>query len=242
MKSLTGLLLICLSMNANAERFVSSSQATPVVELFTSQGCSSCPPAERWLSGLADEPGLWQEFIPLAWHVDYWNDLGWPDVFSSPAYSDRERQYARSGGLSQVYTPAVLVAGQEFRRWRWRSPLKAPAGPEVGTLLLEIDGDQARVRFDRGPAAPAGTLISHLVLVGQGHSTPIERGENRGRELREDFVVLGHTQISGSGPDFSLRLPQPAVRRAARYAAVAWISQGADPAPIQATGGWLQAR
>ena len=83
-----------------------------VLELYTSEGCSSCPPADRWLSGLKQDDRLWREIIPIAFHVDYWNYIGWQDRFSSPVYSERQRHYARNKGLSTVYTPGFLLNGR----------------------------------------------------------------------------------------------------------------------------------
>lgn len=89
----------------------SSSQGSPIiVELFTSQGCSSCPPADRFLTELAAREEF--EIIPLSFHVDYWNYIGWTDPFSSPAWSDRQRHYARSFGGNRVYTPQMVVNGR----------------------------------------------------------------------------------------------------------------------------------
>ncbi|MCB1738986.1 MAG: DUF1223 domain-containing protein, partial [Gammaproteobacteria bacterium] len=94
-----------------------------LLELFTSEGCSSCPPADRWLSGLIDDPRLWRELVPVAFHVDYWDYLGWPDRFASREFSRRQRDHARSGGLSQVYTPGVVLNGAEWRGWHRGRPL-----------------------------------------------------------------------------------------------------------------------
>ena len=74
---------------AEPRRFTSGSNQVHLIELFSSEGCSSCPPAEQWLGGLREAPGLWRDFVPVAFHVDYWDRLGWRDRFSSPSYSER---------------------------------------------------------------------------------------------------------------------------------------------------------
>src|SRR5437867_10582189 len=76
--------------------FQSQQNRTALLELYTSEGCSSCPPAEAWLSKLKDAPGLWRDFVPIAFHVDYWDSLGWKDPFAIKAYSERQRDYAAS--------------------------------------------------------------------------------------------------------------------------------------------------
>lgn len=100
--------------------YESADEQVSILELYTSHGCSSCPPADAWLSKLVDRPGLWDEFIPLAFHVDYWNDLGWPDRFASKTFTDRQREYARQGYLSSVYTPGFVLRGDEWRGWFMR--------------------------------------------------------------------------------------------------------------------------
>src|SRR6266576_6091859 len=85
--------------------FESGPQKVHLLELFTSQGCSSCPPAEAWLSKLKGEPGLWKDFVPLAFHVDYWDRLGWRDPWANKSFSDRQRAYAKQWRSDSVYTP-----------------------------------------------------------------------------------------------------------------------------------------
>src|SRR5262245_59154605 len=91
-----------------------AANATPVVlELFTSQGCSSCPPADRVLSMLGSDPSLRARVVPLAFHVDYWNSIGWTDPFSSSAWSERQSAYAKQLALDSVYTPQIVVNGHD---------------------------------------------------------------------------------------------------------------------------------
>src|SRR5512140_2722359 len=90
---------------------------TTLLELFTSEGCNSCPPAERWLTSLKASPGLWKEFVPVAFHVDYWDRTGWRDPWSSQAFSDRQRAYAASWNNKSVYTPGFVLDGTECRDW-----------------------------------------------------------------------------------------------------------------------------
>jgi hypothetical protein len=233
----------CCATQAGAQpvSLETGERAVPLVELFTSQGCSSCPPADRWLSALGARSDLWSEFVPLAWHVDYWDGLGWKDPFASPDHSARQRAYERAGRLSAVYTPGVLVSGGEWTGWRRGAALPG-AGDRVGRVQVRIDDGRARVRFSPGPDAGPGPWIAQLAVLGTGLETPVGRGENRGRTLHEDFVVLGWTR-GGVAPGSSAvwELALPAQRRAdgARHAVAVWVARPDDPAPVQAVGGWL---
>ena len=116
----TVFLVACLAFPATLSvaseaRFGSGPQQTALIELYTSEGCSSCPPAEAWLSRLKDNPGLWKQFVPIAFHVDYWDRLGWRDRFSSQRWTERQRRYASLWESESVYTPAVVVNGREQR-------------------------------------------------------------------------------------------------------------------------------
>ena len=93
------ILLTVQTLSAENFKFESTSQQTALLELYTSEGCSSCPPADRWLSKLKNEEGLWTRFIPVALHVDYWDYIGWKDRFASPEYSNRQRKYAKEQSL-----------------------------------------------------------------------------------------------------------------------------------------------
>src|SRR6059036_376240 len=102
--------LCCLSPIWAGDRvFESGSQRAHVIELFTSQGCSSCPPAEAWLSKLKAEPGLWKDFLPLAFHVDYWDRLGWRDPFAAKEWTARQYQYSANWKKESVYTPGFVL-------------------------------------------------------------------------------------------------------------------------------------
>lgn len=162
-----------------------------VVELFTSEGCSSCPPADKFLSELvADAQKTGKRVFPLAFHVDYWNRLGWTDPFSSAQFSDRQRAYAGKFGIRSAYTPQMIVNGSEefvgSDRERAKraidAVLRRPATVEVklrwhdGTVEYEVTG------------APSGSVLN-LAIVERDLVTNVKSGENSGRTLRHDNVV-----------------------------------------------------
>ena len=232
-------LLSCTSLSVVAEPqvFRSGTERVGVIELYTSQGCSSCPPAERFLNSLQGEPGLWKDFIPMAFHVDYWNYLGWRDQFSKAEHSQRQRQYARVRNMATIYTPGFFVNGQEWRRRFYSRGLPELDKTKVGELTISVDKQQVKGQFVPVKGSTSG-LQANVALLGMGLQTHIESGEREGSATQHEFVVLGHNQ--GSIKDGSLNLDLPsAAEQASNYAIVVWISQPGDPTPIQAVGGKL---
>src|SRR5215470_17138375 len=119
-KTLLGFaIMVAVNSGARGDTLVfqSSENQVSLLELFTSEGCSSCPPAEKWVSGLKAAPGLWKQFVPVAFHVDYWDYLGWRDPWASKAFSDRQRAYAQVWGGDSIYAPGFVLNGQEWRAW-----------------------------------------------------------------------------------------------------------------------------
>lgn len=237
------LMMAALAMPAAAEfdnrTFASGPGRTQLIELYTSEGCSSCPPADRWLSTLEDQEGLWRDFVPIALHVDYWDYIGWQDRFASRQFSDRQRRYAAEGGVRVVYTPGVFRDGREWRGWRGASPERV-ANARVGTLTLDTDGRGYSVRFEPAPGVSADTV--HVALLGMGLQTEVRAGENRGRTLAHDFVVLALQARDLDARDDALVvsgvLPR-ATATAGRLAVAAWVSADPRQAPVQAVGGFL---
>jgi hypothetical protein len=180
-----------------------------VVELFTSQGCSSCPPADRLLSRLVTEmPG---RVIPLAFHVDYWNRGGWTDPFSSHRWSERQGAYARKFHLEAPYTPQAVIDGSVemvgSREDKVRAAIASDATKPSAAVAVRLAPEAARVRVDvdvdRPEALRRKKLDLMIAIYETGLSTAVERGENGGRTLRDDVVVRALTRaarISAGGP------------------------------------------
>ena len=221
-------------------RLSSAGKNVTLVELFTSEGCSSCPPADRWLSGLKEDARLWNDYVPVAFHVDYWDYIGWRDRFASASYSNRQRRYAREGGVNTVYTPGMFRAGQEWRGWYRGQRPGADTAP-AGALNVEISDDRVSVAYQAENAADE-KLVVHVAILGMDLESQVSAGENNGRTLRHDFVVLGlaSTPLSSAGNRYSAQLELPgATSPASRHAVAAWISTADRQAPIQAVGGFL---
>jgi hypothetical protein len=152
--------------------------APTVVELYTSEGCSSCPPADRWLSTLKGRPDV----LALAFHVNYWDQLGWTDRFATPEATARQYRLAQQMGSGQVYTPQVVVNGRDSRA----GAALPKATASTVTVSLSRDGDVITAQV--GPAAK-GTLEGYWAVLEDAHESRVRAGENKGETLRHDGVV-----------------------------------------------------
>jgi hypothetical protein len=169
----------------------------PLVELFTSEGCDSCPPADRWLSAEFPPQSTASSALVLAYHVDYWDRLGWRDRFASERFSQRQRDEARAGGGAFVYTPQVMVQGHDTPGWnRGRvtdAVVAARRLPPHAVIALDVmpgaDALQLRAtaRVD-DPALRNGASL-WIAYADSGHVSAVAAGENRGARLRHDHVV-----------------------------------------------------
>ncbi|MFT7459919.1 MAG: hypothetical protein ACI909_002602 [Planctomycetota bacterium] len=221
--------------------FESTQNQTALLELYTSEGCSSCPPADRWLSSLLDEDDLWLTFIPIALHVDYWDYIGWKDPFANADHSARQRQYAREQSLKTVYTPGFVYNGKEWRNWYVKRYLDFPKGDRPGVLKLKLDGQQANLEFTPTEFTRK-KLKANLALLGFNLETDVRAGENRGKKLPHDFVVLGMNQadLKTDKNQYLSQLDIPtSTIKTNRYAIVAWINDSDNQMPVQTVGGWL---
>ena len=162
----------------------SAANLTPVLELYTSEGCSSCPPADRWLSTLK-EAATGGRVVVQAFHVGYWDYIGWVDRFASPAYTTRQRQLATLDGRGNIYTPQLVRNGQD-----WRDYPKALGGGEAARARVAVDM-AADGSFEAvvTPLEGVGTWSAYWTVTESDHSSRVKSGENAGEFLRHDFVV-----------------------------------------------------
>jgi hypothetical protein len=230
------LAFVLLPAVAGPLHLASGARQVSLLELYTSQGCSSCPPAERWLNGWIGDDRLWREVVPIALHVDYWDHLGWRDAFASPANGERQRAHVRAGRARTVYTPGVFLNGREWRGWTLRLPPRA-AVAEPGSLEASVDGGRVAVAFPRADQP----LDLHVAVLGFGIDTPVTAGENRNHTLHQEFVALA--RAVHRSPDGRWDVPLPVVDRAGtkRLGIALWVSPAGAARPLQATGGWLPA-
>ncbi|MEJ1364057.1 MAG: DUF1223 domain-containing protein [Candidatus Sedimenticola sp. (ex Thyasira tokunagai)] len=231
-------LFYSMSTSAEVQHFSSGDRPVTLIELYTSQGCSSCPPAERWMGELKSDPRLWKEIIPVAYHVDYWDYIGWQDSFAKPEYSARQRSYRKEGVLSSVYTPGFVVNGEEWRGWFKQRPL--PDGKRYPTQLqLELDGAAVRASYPL-LKSHGKKLTLNIVVLGVGLNVDVVRGENSGKRLQQDFVVLEQHQLSSSSGYWEVGLPDIKPPSGGRLALAAWVSDDGSSKPLQAAGGWIK--
>ena len=241
LKWLMTFMLLSQSFQCYANQsFQSTEQASTVVELYTSQGCSSCPPADAWLSKLKQHPNLFSEIVPLAFHVDYWDYIGWKDPFAKNAHSLRQQQLAREHAISAIYTPGFVVNSQEWRTW-FRNRLAVPPKPSLspGVLKGNIQKNTLSVEFnDRSQPSHTNTLLN-VAYLGMGLKTHITAGENHQRHLKHDFVVLDHWNAEGKNKWEMTLKPVPDFGQT-ETALVIWISTKENLKIIQATGTLLK--
>jgi hypothetical protein len=215
-------------------RFSSGETRTHLLELYSSEGCSSCPPAEAWLGSLRESPGLWRDFVPVAFHVNYWDRLGWPDRFASKTFTDREYAYASAWGSGSVYTPCFVLDGLE---WRGGGQPPASSGEIAGVLAVER-ADTGAVHVGFAPNRKFDGEV-HVAILGGGIASNVRAGENEGRVLHHEFIVLALQSAPLKNGAADLSSAVPAVSGVTRHALVVWITRRGDSLPLQATGGWL---
>jgi len=232
---LTTLTLLLTTMaTAGSVTLNSGTKQVTLLELYTSQGCSSCPPAERWLNEYVNDDDLWTRVVPVAFHVDYWDYIGWKDVYATPEYGERQRDYARAGKARTVYTPGLFSNGREWRGWTLRLNPRA-SDREPGNLAVDITNGKLLASFPKSTTP----MELHVALLGADLKTRIERGENRNRTLAQEFVVLAHEMHPSKNGQWAVTVPVDIRRDTGRHGLAVWVSEQGNPAPIQATGGWL---
>ena len=175
----------------------SGPNTTALVELYTSEGCDSCPPADKWVSGLPARKLGTERLIPLAFHVDYWNYIGWIDPFSQARFSDRQRQQSRRRGASFVFTPQLLLNGRDFRRGLLFDDIDGKVrainrSKPLADIRLTVSSDgsvlDSTVEAVAKNGGQRGAQI-YLALYENNLVSAVKAGENRGHTLKHDFVV-----------------------------------------------------
>ena len=208
-------LVLCLSGPAFS--------GTVVLELFTSQGCSSCPPADALLARLSKE----SDVLALSFHVDYWDYLGWKDPYAHPDHAQRQRRYAQKLG-DGVYTPQLIVHGQqslvgsresEVRRAIAAVPKKEP---QVALRIFDLSWGEDGVAFRYSLEGDPGGYVVHSALVAGGRQNTVPAGENRGRRLSHANVVLAF-QTTAASHEGSSRLTLDAGKDKGQFQLVVYV-------------------
>jgi len=226
-----------LSTHAAAIEFKSGPQQSMLIELFTSQGCSSCPPAEAYLNRFQAHPLLWKSYFPLAFHVDYWDYLGWKDRFAKPQHRLHQEAYASLNHQGSIYTPGMFVNGSPWRQGMFER-VPPISQEETGSLRVSLEKDRLSAEFR--PAKPGNSpWVLHVAVVGMGLKSDIAAGENSGRHSDHEFVVLHQQSQVSREATWQLSLERTEFKETSRLALVVWVNNENNPRPLQATGGYI---
>ena len=171
----------------NKKIFESGDEKISLLELYSSEGCSSCPPAEKQLYALKSDSNLWKKFVAINFHVDYWNQLGWVDRFSKDKFTERQRNYAKFLDVQRIYTPQFILDGADAGSALVKNFLKAQS--KSGQMILNIDDTKVKVTF-KPEKMPNKKYEIYFALLGNGLQSKVMAGENKGELLRHNFVVL----------------------------------------------------
>jgi len=232
-----------LSAESKKFSFESGPDQVPLVELYSSEGCSSCPAADRWISRLKNKPKLWKEFTPLVFHVDYWDYIGWKDPFARKEFTARQRQYASLWGNQTIYTPGFVLNGKEWKGWYFSRSLPEPETMKTGVLKLNQKSNlEFEIQFNPSLRGFEGGT-AHAVLIGFDLSSDVLRGENRGKNLKHQFVVLDYknSDLKESDKTFTTSIHlKKSTRESSQYGVAAWITKKDKISPLQSVGGFLK--
>ena len=217
-----------------------------LLEIFSSEGCSSCPPAEEWASRLTQDSRLWKDFVPVIFHVDYWDYLGWRDKLSDSKFSEKQRAYAESWRNGSVYTPGFVLNGKEWRDWHRGGSLESAGKKAVGNLVIEkTKNDLFKIIFDpKGSARLPDAYKVHVALLAFGLVSDVKAGENSGRRLIHDFAVVNYEEknmerVSEGRFENEIPLTYPKGIAPKKWGIAVWVSGEQDLEPLQAAGSYL---
>ena len=240
-------ILHAMPMEAAECRARSGAQTTALVELYTSEGCDSCPPADRWLSSLASRGHAPDRVVPIALHVDYWDYIGWKDPYAKALFSSRQRRLAQVMRAKVVYTPQVLLQGVDFRRWHGpgfdEAVAKINARPSRARIELSLEsaaGGHFPVEVRAEVLEPAQRAGAGLYLAAYENKlvSTVRAGENRGKTLMHDYVVFEWVGPLEFGPEgrISARRSLPLLPKAvaANSGVVAFVQNRSNAEVLQA--------
>jgi hypothetical protein len=212
--------------------------ASGVVELFTSQGCSSCPPADKVLAELSES----DDVLALAWHVDYWDYIGWKDTFASPDYTARQRAYARAQSERMIYTPQAMINGRKHMNGGAGTSINRTLASHEsgGALYVDVDlksvGDEVKLVMEPTKAASASYAVT-LVTFDRQEEVEITRGENHGKTITYHNIVRDSMPVmTWKGEGVNMMLAQNVAASVGKDMGLAVLVQelttDGDPGPI----------
>lgn len=224
---------VVLASSCKSKTLVSPKTKVHLLELYTSEGCSSCPPAEKWINSLRNNKELSKSFFPISFHVDYWDYLGWRDPLASGENTKRQRDYAKKWNSRSVYTPGFVKNGDEWRGLAVRS-LPKKSEEVVGILKgVPLGEDKFRLSFS---GSFKGLRVNYARL-GNGILNQVTSGENNGRSLKQYFAVL-NLKSKKFENNMIVQIPNSSIKRAETMVAI-WLDDPKTMKPVQVVGGCL---
>lgn len=247
MKHVLFFIVFFCGFNLNAEiiELKSGDTKKELIELYTSESCSSCPPAERWINQLKDQEGLWKTYIPTEFHVDYWNHLHWVDKYSKKSFSQRQRNYHRKLQAG-VYTPQVIQSGENQRQWYRKNlsdKVKKQTAEGLITSSVNLDTGKVEIEFEL-KNKNSNELSCHIALMAGEIKTKVKRGENSGRNLSHEFVVIefseDHLVKNKSKHQCRLDIDLVEYNKHKSRSVAVWVSETNSGRVIQSAGAWVK--
>ena len=200
----------------------SAATAPVLVELFTSQGCSSCPPADRLAGALAGRPGV----MVVSLNVDYWDYLGWRDTLASPAHTKRQMDYAHVRGDNDVYTPQMVINGSAHVVGSNQGAIENAIANAQHSLVLDMSATNSDIKIDM-PNGDAGNATLWVMSIASAVSVKIERGENSGSSVTYHNVVRKLSNVATwNGAASSITLPRKGILSADSHSCIAILQKG----------------
>ncbi len=221
----------------------SGPKTAALVELYTSEGCSSCPPADQQLSRLRQKLGPVAEVVPLALHVDYWDYIGWNDPYAQAKLAERQRWLVRANQQNMVYTPQFFVGGAELRSWRSglrdkvRQLNALPAMAAIRIQASLVHGGALALSVEATAAGGAEPAALYLALAESGLASKVTRGENRGATLAHDHVVrewIGPIRLIAGKARVQREIALPAAWSRARLELIGFVQDERSGRVLQA--------
>ena len=206
MRSLLALFALSSCAVAEGDTMKSASTGPVILELFTSQGCSSCPPADKLLGKLAAEGQVGgKQLVGLSFHVDYWNDLGWKDPYSSPQWTNRQHQYASALGDTRVYTPELVVGGAAGMVGSNLSSVSSAIAKAERPALLAATSAWSKDSVEVTATAPAGADV-FVAVYETARANKVPRGENSGTLSAHKNVVRRFERVATAGQTGTVKI------------------------------------
>lgn len=260
MPSLVGIIALFLAATGSSstlaadtnimQSFSSGTKPVALLELFSTQSCHSCPPAQSFVSSLKSHPDLFKTFVPVVFHVHYWDYLGWKDHYSEKKFTHRQRRYVRALKLKSMHTPMTVFKGAYMppkqRRLEWvKQKAVTNAKAEQNGKLQVVRKTKERFQITYTPAANKKQLqnpVFYAALIGNDIATRVRSGENAGKKLEQDFIVLEFVRVDATidqksaSATANIRL-ETEKRNSGNNGIVVWVSDGENVRPLQAVGG-----